>query len=258
MKLPLVTAIIPVHNHEKWANDAIASVIKNHYQNKRIVVVDDGSTDKSLSNIFKLVRNAHKIDLPKNNDEPKSIHKGSISFDKSITDIIVVSFNRAYGPSFARNYGIRTAWEGTDLFAFLDSDDLYEEQKIAQSVIAWQKQPQLIGVVYSDYSTFGADGILHRQFKEPFSINRLMQECIINCDSLVSKLALEKCGLFDESMRVCEDYKLWCILSKKFMSVHIPQSLVKIRVGEHSATSQVSKSIWQECYNKVMNEFRNG
>lgn len=248
---PLVTAIIPVCNHEKWVEQAIMSIVDSTYQNKRIVVVDDGSTDDSVSKIIKL---SDWVDVNYNGDEPKFIKKGNI---KGIS-ILFAGFSKNYGPSTSRNYGIKTGWEGTDLFAFLDSDDWYEPSKIEKSVKIWQKFPNIIGVVYSDYTTINPyTGVQERQYKEPYSQIRLMQECIINNDSVVSKAALEKCGLYDENLRVCEDYQLWCNLSLRgFMAIHIAESLINIRVGNHSSTNSVSKEIWNQCYAQVLKNIR--
>ena len=44
---PSVTVVIPCHNHEMYVERAVQSVLDQDYGNKRVVVVDDGSTDGS-------------------------------------------------------------------------------------------------------------------------------------------------------------------------------------------------------------------
>ncbi len=248
----LVTGIIPVHNHEKWVGDAVNSIVNSDYDNKRLVVVDDGSTDKSFETVLSLMQLHKKVDFPNDKDEPKQIFQGFINN----VPIIAIQFHRAYGPSFSRNYAIKTGWDGTDLFAFLDSDDWYETTKIAKSVEIWSEMPDLIGVLYSDYSTVDQNGVRHRQFKEPFSRSRLLQECIINNDSLYSKKVLEKCGLYDENLRVSEDYDLHIRATEHCIAVHIPEDLISIRVGHHSSTSTVTKEVWQQNYNRVFQKLQ--
>ncbi len=46
--LPKVSILIPCYNTERWIAEAINSALKQTYSNKEVIVVDDGSTDKSL------------------------------------------------------------------------------------------------------------------------------------------------------------------------------------------------------------------
>lgn len=241
----LVTAVIPVHNHENWVFDAVESVASQDYRPLRIVVVDDGSTDNSTHAVLK---HLYKPRQPEKQGEPWVAMGKLPQWD---VDVMVQRFSQAHGPSFARNWGFRVGWDGTDLFAMLDSDDVYLPGKIARSVAKFQEAPDHIGIVYSDYDTVRPDGLRVRQYKEPFDRARLLQECIINCDSLISKKALNDCGVFDEQLRVAEDYDLWLRVTEQFMAVHLPEPLLLIRVGMHSSTSTVPSETWKQCYARV-------
>jgi len=46
---PLVSVLIPAHNAETWVADSIKSAIAQTWRHKEIIVVDDGSTDKTLA-----------------------------------------------------------------------------------------------------------------------------------------------------------------------------------------------------------------
>lgn len=242
--LPHVAAVIPCHNHRQWVVDAMASIASQDYENKRIVVVDDGSTDGSLDVVLSsLIR-------------PNLVHPGEWHGFFMNTIVHVLRNEVAAGPSAARNRGIKYAWDAADIFAFLDSDDMYAPEKLSRSVKPFLDHPDEIGVVYSDYSTLRPDGLRVREYKEPYSRKRLLQECIVNCDSLVSKTALAACGLFDATLRVVEDFDLWLRVSERFIFYHLPEDLVTIRVGEHSSTSKVAQATWAECYQKVMQKAR--
>lgn len=241
---PKVVAVIPCHNHAQWINEAIDSILAQTYSCEGIVVVDDGSTDNSLE---VLTRRFTEYQTGADN-----VFLGYID---NQMPMCVLRFDTAGGPSKARNEGIKRGW-AADYFALLDSDDIYRPTKIEQSIHIFSQDPDNIGVVYSDYTTFNMEGLCIRQYKEPFSRQRLLQECIVNCDSVISKKAIQKCGLFDEQMRVCEDFDAWVRISEQFLICHIPESLVDIRVGSHSATSTVSNPIWQNNYRRVFEKMQ--
>ena len=239
---PFVTAVLPLHNHACWVQDAIWSVVRQGYRPLQIVVVNDGSTDDSRDKVLALMKSPKQLN---------NVFLGTVEDLK----IALLDYPAARGPSFARNQGIKYAWPETDIFALLDADDLYEQGKISKSV-AKLCQSELIGMVYTDYDTLNPQGLRLRQYKEPYSRERLMADCHINCDSLVKKKAFDDVGLFDESLRVCEDFHMWARLTERYVAAHIAESLLTIRVGEHSSSSTVSKETWQKCYQKVMDVFR--
>lgn len=214
---PRVTVIIPCYNRARWVGQAVTSALSQDYP-CRVVVIDDGSSDGSADAV------------------PKR------------PEVTVLRLETPHGPSFARNHGIRDTFGTTEVFAFLDSDDFYRPGKISKSVA---KLADGVAVVYSDYDTLREDGLLQREWKEPFSRARLFRECVVSSHALVTKRALEVCGFFDEDLRVCEDYDLWLRLSNKFAVEHIPESLVTMRVGSHDSTATVKKEVWEASWRRV-------
>ncbi len=245
MANPIVTAIIPVHNHATWVNDAVRSVVTQDYDPLSLVVVDDGSTDGSHEQVLSCLESLKE---GKVEGEDARAWSGTI---RGISTI-VLRFGEAGGPSLARNRGFKVAQQvfAPGIVAFLDSDDMYMPGKISKSVTRFQES-SAVGVVYSDFDTLRPDGLRLRQYKEPFSRRRLLEECIVNCDSLVLADAFGKAGGFDPDLRVCEDYDLWLRISEKYLLNHVPESLVTIRVGEHSSTSQIQSETWKRCYTRV-------
>lgn len=254
MSQPLVTAVIPLHNHRDWVRDAVQSVATQDYPRKRIVVVDDGSTDRGHHVVLDGLTDP-KIRLAEHRDDRQFV---TGTWADTGVETYVLRFPEAHGPAFARNRGMELlpCETGDDLFAFLDSDDVYEPGKIAKSVAEFARYPGRVGVVYSDYDTLRPDGLRLRQFKEPFTRERMLVECLPNCDSLISARAVAEVDGFDEDLRVCEDLDFWLRVSEKYLVSHLPESLVTIRVGQHSSTSTVRSEVWQACYRKVMEKAR--
>src|ERR1700691_4780937 len=54
-KLPVVTAIVPVYNHEKYVIDSLRSIIRQNYPNVELIVINDGSKDRSHEMVLSLV-----------------------------------------------------------------------------------------------------------------------------------------------------------------------------------------------------------
>lgn len=99
----LVSVVIPVYNAEKCIGDTIASIRSQSYSNWEIILVDDGSTDKSLE-IMKTL-------------ESENIH---------------ILKGNGGSAALARNMGIEAA-KGRYI-AFLDADDLWDPEKLTKQL----------------------------------------------------------------------------------------------------------------------------
>lgn len=112
-----VSVVIPVYKVEQYVASTVQSVLNQTYPHFEIILVDDGSPDRS-------------IEICQQFTDPRIK--------------IVRQENR--GVSEARNNGIRYATG--DYVAFLDSDDLWEPEKLAKHVEHFEQNPT-VGVSYS-------------------------------------------------------------------------------------------------------------
>ncbi|MDW5287875.1 glycosyltransferase family A protein [Formosa sp. PL04] len=64
--IPLVSVLMTVYNREEFISEAIDSVLKSTYQNWELILVDDGSTDKSLEIIRDYERQDNRIKVYQN------------------------------------------------------------------------------------------------------------------------------------------------------------------------------------------------
>lgn len=250
MNLPRVTVLIPVHNDESYIAKAINSAVTQKYSGlMQICVVDDGSTDES----WKIIQDLYDTKIEKQNLNDLQLTSGKYR------DVQLTALKRPHagGPSAARNTGIKLTLNHTDVYAMLDSDDEFYSDKIRKCASLMMTSPELIGVVYADYDTYDINtGKTIREFKEPYSRRRLVQECIVHSGSVVSKLALEQVAeeaeYYDESMRTCEDYDLWMRISEKFLILHIPEALTFVRITNQSSSAVVHKKTWEKNWLRVM------
>ena len=109
---PLVSVIIPVYNYDRYLAEAIESVLNQTYQRLEVIVVDDGSTDRS-------------------SEVAKSFADRGVRYCRQD--------QAGIGP--ARNKGAELA-QG-DFIAFLDADDRWPEYKLERQLSAFATDPAL-------------------------------------------------------------------------------------------------------------------
>ena len=112
-----------------------------------------------------------------------------------------------------------------------------------------------VGVVYADYEIVNEDGTSSIEYKEPFDLKRLHEECIVHSGAMVSKTALlavkDEFGYYDVNMRTCEDYDLWLRIAQRFMIKHIPKVLTRVLNHKGNSTNTVPKEIWQQNWKRI-------
>ena len=122
----MISVIIPLYNKEDYISTSIKSIFKQSYNDYEIIVVNDGSTDKS-------------VDIVKAfNDER----------------IRIINQKNA-GVAAARNKGIEEA-KG-EYIAFLDADDEWKEDYLATQMELAEKYPQC-DVFATNYEFCDANG----------------------------------------------------------------------------------------------------
>ena len=93
------SVIIPLYNKEDYIKNTLKSVFNQSFQDFEVIIVDDGSTDKSLQIVKQFIDDRLKVYIQKNQ-----------------------------GVSVARNFGIEKA--KSEYIALLDADDLWYENHL--------------------------------------------------------------------------------------------------------------------------------
>ena len=209
-----IDVVIPAYNCEAFIAQTLLSVIKQTYLPQQIIVVDDGSTDKTGMIVQELAQGK---------DSPVPIQ-------------YIRQDNR--GLSAARNTGIRAS--RSQYIAFLDADDLWEERKLKEQVAVFQSSGyEKLGVVYCDYSNIDRAGVLI-QFPclilDPsvrgYVLERLLSGNFIASSGsgvLVRRECFDKVGMFDEDLPNCEDWDMWIRIAEVYDFDFAHQKLVRIR-----------------------------
>ena len=213
---PLVSVVIPAYNAEAFLGETLDSVLAQTYPNLEIIVVDDGSTDAT----------------------PQLL--------ENYSDRIRVLRQANAGQAAARNYGARETHG--ELLAFLDSDDLWDPDKITRQVDLLARFPEALAV-YCDHRTIDDQGRLLASsavlsYPRPSGdilMALLLGSCIITPGLvLLQRQAFEAAGGFDKTsfMRGHEDYALWLRLATRGSFVYRTDTLVSYRRHAQQATRE--------------------
>jgi glycosyltransferase involved in cell wall biosynthesis len=176
--LPLVSIIIPCWNRQDYIEDAIDSALRQTYSNVEIVVVDDGSTDRTVEVVRQYGADVKLVQQP----------------------------NR--GVSSARNTGIRNS--SGQYIIFLDSDDWLSDNIVDLHMRAVGRWPE--AEVYGADTAFtdSDDRLVVTPANWPEAPGSpldmlLLRPPLYLPSQMYRRRALERIGGFDETMRSHED-----------------------------------------------------
>jgi glycosyltransferase involved in cell wall biosynthesis len=212
--MPAVSVIMPAYNVEPYVADAIRSVLAQTFDDFELVVVDDGSADGTAGVVAALAEGDARVRLVR---QP----------------------NR--GLAGARNTAMRVA--RGEMFALLDSDDLWEPEFLAEQVGILAAKPG-VDVVTGNGWMFG--GARHGELARPCPDARpdpdlaaiLGDERAVFIMSVFRRRLYEVVGCFDETLRTNEDYEFWlraAISGCRFSRNDRPLGHYRIRTDSLSA-----------------------
>lgn len=181
-----VSVIVPVYNGEAFVADAISSILRQNYVPMEIIVVDDGSTDKTAAIV------------------------------KSFPEITYI-YQENRGAPAARNRGLQIA-KG-DIIGFLDADDLWSDNKINLQLSLFRKEPSTEIVVGYTQRMQLIKTMNKKHYFRNYSDPVLGMDFIA---ALVRQSVFDKVGPIDETFLHCDDWD-WFMRAKELgitMLVH--------------------------------------
>jgi glycosyltransferase involved in cell wall biosynthesis len=212
--MPEISVIIPAYNAERTIIETINSVQKQTFSDFEIIVVNDGSTDKTQAVLQSL-------------DEPR---------------LRIIS-SENFGVSSARNKGIKAAQ--SEFIAFLDADDLWTDDKLELQLAAIKANPK-VGVVYSWTDEMDETGKKFYPGARLLIEGDIYQDLLIvnflanGSTPLIRKQAIDIIGGFDVNLKYGEDWEFYIRLAANYKFALIPKQQVFYRKSSSSATSKVT------------------
>lgn len=203
MKTPKVSIIVPAFNVEKYIEECVLSLTQQTYSNIEVIIVNDGSTDKTLDLCQKLA--------------------------KQHRNLRIISQKNA-GVSAARNTGLSKA--SGDFIAFVDGDDFVDKKYIELLVKNYKKH----SIPVCEYDYIYLNSVVKNKIDLPDSIevDKVLPN-LIDADKniggfvwgrLFDKKTIKKYNLsFDSNIKLFEDALFltkYLALMEKVTIVHQP------------------------------------
>ncbi len=219
-----LSVIIPTYNRLPLLERALGSVLAQTVLPREIIIIDDGSED-STEQLVKQFKNSSEVKI-----------------------LYYKQPNR--GPASARNRGIEMS--AFAFLAFLDSDDHWHKRKIEIQFDELVKNHK-IRVSHTREKWLRRGEHLNQKMIHIPPGGTIFYSCLNLCCVGMSTVMLNKSvfddyGLFDETLRCCEDYDFWLRVSVKenFLLIDSP-----LTIKEGGRDDQVSS-----IYRVGMDKFR--
>jgi teichuronic acid biosynthesis glycosyltransferase TuaG len=227
MDNPLVSIVVPMFNAETLIEATVKSVINQSYENWELIIVDDCSSDDSLS----VVREKFSGD-PRIKCHPLDENMGA--------------------PAGPRNIGVGLA-QG-DYIAFLDADDIWHPMKLELQLTALKNSKfkfcstQMFDF-YEDQSIEFSDLKLNPSDISAVSYHQLLRKNRIPTSTVLALKSYLVSNQFNEdlSYRAVEDYDCWLRLHQEFgdsIKLKLPLLAYRKFDGISSSKSSMIKKVF--------------
>lgn len=219
----LISVIMPNYNAQDYLENAVESVMQQSYGNVELILIDDGSTDRSLEIAHDLIEH----------------HQGRIH--------LLTQMN--LGPYHARNLGIEHA--RGEFIAFLDADDWWSRdclEKLHRALVGSEGM-----VAYCGWQNIGATDRSNEPYVPPDYEQSDKAEQFLRAASpwpihaaLTRSIALRSVGGFDTQWSTCMDYDLWLRIGVANKIVRVPEVMAFYR---HKVAGQITSKQWVQAEN---------
>lgn len=209
---------MPVYNAESYLKDSIASILSQSLQNFELLIIDNDSTDNSMS-IIKLFKKDARVKVLR------------YSSSHNIADVL--------------NFGIKHS--SAEIIARMDADDVsYKERLEKQYRLI--SQSEKIAVVGANIGIIDKQGVKISERTYPSSSVEL-KRCLFRYSPfahpvvMFRKKAVDFVGGYNPKYSPTEDLDLWFRLGRYFEFCSVPEVLLDYRVYQHSSSHKILRDL---------------
>lgn len=212
-----VSVVMPVFNGESFLTDSIESILNQTYQDFEFIMVDDGSTDRSLAIIS--------------------------SYEQRDSRIRVLANEENKGISYSTNLGISHAQ--SPFIALMDQDDICFPQR-------FEKQVEFLSL-HPDISVLGANSIVinkdgsTRNRKTIVTSPGLIRWGLLFTNQIQNPTVMMRSDIFSdasikyEEYAPSQDYHFWLSICDKFQITNLAEPLIYRRLHDQNATDRIEQ-----------------
>jgi len=226
MVLPRISVITPSFNQGDFLEETIVSVLQQGYPNLEYIIIDGGSTDRSVSIIEQYQNRLHYWVSEKDSGQSEALNKG---------------LRKATG----------------DIIGWLCSDDLYLPGTFEKVIRLFEEHPSA-GMLHGKSILFGKGKKDLIKGAEPHDLHLRYFSVIPfpQPSSFFTKTAIAHTGLLDESLHFGMDYDLLIRIAGQFDIIRTDEVLSKYRL--HSSSKTVSQlprfaGEWARVFSRFLN-----
>jgi glycosyltransferase involved in cell wall biosynthesis len=226
-----VTVVMPNYNNGKLIAESIKSVLGQTYSDFELLVVDDGSTDESIT----IARD----------------------FANRDTRVKVLSNDTNRGSSYSRNCGIRAATG--EYICFIDSDDIFRPTRLEKMIASLRWANDSVG--YTDLFLLDDDGNTIRETfmgtkglpPNGYAYSHFLTDVEWGTSTFMAHAStIRQTGYFDESLSWGEDLEYVLRLTERHKVVLVPEALYGYRMHDRSMTSLYSLKFKGQAYVQIL------
>ncbi len=241
---PLISIIIPVYNGEQTIKETINSLLAQTYTNWELIVINDGSSDHTLEILAEILGQHPSID-----------HK-IISYPQT-----GVCASRNRGASFAQG----------EFLAFLDADDLWSPDKLAQQIqsllnssenfveVKGKLAKAAVAYSWTDYINETGEFLYsggHACHQGDVYQYLLLGNFLENgSNALIYAPAFQEVGGFDESLVGGEEWDLFIRIARRYEFAVVPEVQVFYRLSNNSSSASLDRQA-AECLKVINRSFQ--
>jgi len=221
-KEPIVSVLMPVYNAQRYVAQTVESILAQTFTDFEFIIINDGSTDKSLKILEAYVAKDKRIRL-------------TSRANKGLTPTMNEMLAQARG----------------EFVAIIENDDIALPERLALQVKFLQDQPDYVAVGGAQ-ELIDEKGRLLTRLELPLQNDEIQKDALAGHGSIchpgstIRRTALLEIGGYNETMRLAHDLDLWLRLGEVGALANLQETVVKYRLHKNSLSEQKGMQQRQE------------